>query len=213
MPFLSLPNEVLLLIAEGLSCDQRALNALAQTSRRTFQLLNSYLYIYNIQYSHASALNWAATNGVLATARRAIQLGAPVEKEAEDFTRAMRNKARQINILAPPYEDVLFHPDRRAHPIMRAAWLDHVDVVRLLIEHGVDPDYQNAAGNTPLALAAFFGYINLVHLLLENGANATLKDVYQNRSPLTHAAAGEHAEILGALLDNIDKNHLPEAKD
>lgn len=61
MSLTSLPNEVLLLIAQEFSSTQRELNALVRTCKRFYKLFNPDLYLYNIRYPKASALDWAAT--------------------------------------------------------------------------------------------------------------------------------------------------------
>jgi len=41
--------------------------------------------------------------------------------------------------------------------------------VRLLLEHGADPNIQNEYGDTPLHKAAYNGHVDVVKLLLEHG--------------------------------------------
>jgi hypothetical protein len=56
MPLLSLPNELIEIIAEKLQfeCD---LNALAKTNPSLYNLLNPYLYRYNVQQRGSSAVS------------------------------------------------------------------------------------------------------------------------------------------------------------
>ena len=44
-----------------------------------------------------------------------------------------------------------------------------VEVVKLLLEHGADPNAQNKSGETPLHDAACLGHVEIVKLLLELG--------------------------------------------
>ncbi|OJJ82550.1 ankyrin repeat domain-containing protein [Aspergillus glaucus CBS 516.65] len=107
----------------------------------------------------------------------------------------MRSKRNELHILTPTKEDELLQVERWAHPVSRAAWRGSLDVVLLAVGYGVDPDYQNPAGNTPLALAAYSGHIDVVYFLLSHGARPGLKDIYRNNSPLTHAAGEGHGEV------------------
>lgn len=62
MPLLNLPNEIILMIAESLEAECE-INALVQTNRHLYALLNLYLYRLNIQKNGSSALLWAAQHG------------------------------------------------------------------------------------------------------------------------------------------------------
>lgn len=65
MSLASFPNEVLLLIAQEFSSTQRELKALDRTCKRFYKLFNPNLYLYNIRYPKASALDWVATYDML----------------------------------------------------------------------------------------------------------------------------------------------------
>lgn len=54
-------------------------------------------------------------------------------------------------------------------PLHHAAWHGHVDVVRLLLQHGARPQAQNADGSTPLHWAAMNGHPEVARLLLAVG--------------------------------------------
>jgi len=54
----------------------------------------------------------------------------------------------------------------------RAAERGHLDVVKLLLEHGADPNVQDDEGETPLHhAAAWRDNVDIVRLLLEHGAD------------------------------------------
>ena len=62
---------------------------------------------------------------------------------------------------------------RGATPLMWAAWHDHVDVIRVLLQHGGNLEARcYVAGGTPLIWAARNGAVEAVKFLLEKGADA-----------------------------------------
>lgn len=56
--------------------DDHGIDALLQTCKRLFLLLNTSLYKHNVEYSYATALEWTAKHGLEATARLALEAGA-----------------------------------------------------------------------------------------------------------------------------------------
>ncbi|CAA9477985.1 MAG: hypothetical protein AVDCRST_MAG69-578 [uncultured Solirubrobacteraceae bacterium] len=56
--------------------------------------------------------------------------------------------------------------------LMLAAYNDHPETVRMLLEHGADPDRVNDRGQTALGAAVFRRSAVSVELLLEHGADA-----------------------------------------
>lgn len=92
---------------------------------------------------------------------------------------------------------------------LAAAW-GHVDVCRLLIEHGALVEAPDSTGNTPLHIAANYAYLDLVRLLLEypaaDGFNAApLRCSIRNNQgqiALHRAAYWGHAEVCQLLLDH-----------
>jgi fucose 4-O-acetylase-like acetyltransferase len=61
-------------------------------------------------------------------------------------------------------------------PLITAALFGRTEVVEMLIEAGVNINYQNHKGSTALHTAAFFCYTDIVDLLLKRGANRTIKN-------------------------------------
>jgi uncharacterized protein len=56
-------------------------------------------------------------------------------------------------------------------PINSAAAANHTDVVRVLLDHGADPNAREAAGFTPIHAAAHNGNDELYELLVARGAD------------------------------------------
>lgn len=47
----------------------------------------------------------------------------------------------------------------------------HLEVVKVLIEHGADINHQDAEGRTPLYIASKFGFVNIIESLFSSGAD------------------------------------------
>lgn len=78
----------------------------------------------------------------------------------------------------------------------------HVDVVKILLQRGVDVDVRvHDGGRTPLAIAATLGFTDAVDPLLEQGADPTAADD-DGCTPLALATRYGHAGTVLALLDN-----------
>jgi len=81
-------------------------------------------------------------------------------------------------------------------PIHAAAAAGRVDLARILLEHGADPNARQESDFTPLHEAARSGNLELTRLLVEHGAdvNAQTKD---GGTPLGYAE--KHAEVVAYL--------------
>jgi ankyrin repeat protein len=60
-------------------------------------------------------------------------------------------------------------------PLHLAAWKNHVDVVRCLLEAGADKNAKNDQGDTPIHWAVDLGHVDAVRCLLEAGADPSAK--------------------------------------
>ena len=61
-------------------------------------------------------------------------------------------------------------------PLHRAADNGHIEVVRILLDHGAYINAQDALGCTPLHLATMKDDAEIVELLLDKGADVNVKD-------------------------------------
>jgi ankyrin repeat protein len=84
-----------------------------------------------------------------------------------------------------------------------AAQHGHVEVVRLLLDAGEDPDRFNPKGNhghsTPLHQAVWAGHEAVVRLLVEHGARLDIKDTIYEGTPFGWAVYGGRAGIADYL--------------
>ena len=88
-----------------------------------------------------------------------------------------------------------------ATPLLRATGNDHSETVKLLLEHGANPDaaYITGAGSTPLMLAAGQGNTEIAGLLVAHGARMDLKDNEHNTA-LYRAVNRGNVKVVQLLL-------------
>ena len=91
----------------------------------------------------------------------------------------------------------------RHRALALAALHGEVEMVRLLLDAGEDPDRYNPKGNhahsTPLHQAVLAGHANVVRLLVERGAKLDIKDTIYEGTPLGWAIYGGRTEIAEYL--------------
>jgi hypothetical protein len=84
-----------------------------------------------------------------------------------------------------------------------AAQFGQIEIVRLLLDSGEDPDRYNPPGahshSTPLHQAALAGHEAVVRLLVERGARLDLKDVLWHGTPAGWARHAGHIELAEYL--------------
>ncbi|XP_062180301.1 E3 ubiquitin-protein ligase XB3 [Phragmites australis] len=81
-----------------------------------------------------------------------------------------------------------------------AAANGQLEVLSMILDHGVQPDALNRHKQTPLVLAAMHGKIDCVLKLLQAGANILMFDSVHARTCLHHAAYFGHVDCLQAIL-------------
>ena len=91
----------------------------------------------------------------------------------------------------------------RHRALALAAQHGYVEIVRLLLDAGEDPNRYNPKGNhghsTPLHQAVWAGHDAVVRLLVERGARLDIKDTIYEGTPLGWAEYGGRAEIAAYL--------------
>ncbi|KAJ5360640.1 hypothetical protein N7517_009831 [Penicillium concentricum] len=163
-----LPLEMFLLVVENLECE-KDINALSQVNLGLYALLNPYLYRINAESHCRPAISWGAFYGQEATVRKALEQGASAKFPLDKCSPA---------------------------PMTLAALGGHAHIVRLLLDHGVEP--------MSLWRIDTFGR-NFTHLItVEDWWSIKLPELYPARdwAPWTAALTKNHADVLQVLIEH-----------
>lgn len=142
-----------------------------------------------------SPLMTALVFGFLDAAQALVRRGARVTTLAEAAGLGRVDTVRQRLATASA--------DDRHRALALAAQLGHVEIVRLLLDAGEDPNRYNPDGlhshGTPLHHAALAGHDAVVQLLVERGARLDIKDTLWQGTPLGWAKYGGQEEVASYL--------------
>jgi len=133
--------------------------------------------------------------GYADTARTLVRRGAAVDSVdlAAGFGRL--EDARRLLPAASALE--------RHRAVALAAQHGHVDVLKLLLDAGEDPNRYNPEGNhghsTPLHQAVWAGHEDVVRVLVERGARLDIRDTIWNGTPLGWAEYGGRTKVAEFL--------------
>lgn len=165
------------MIAENFE-KQRHISRLAQTNSHLYTLLNPYLYSRNAKLGRSSALVWAAQKGQFRTAQMSLEHGGNVRTK-------IQSKLIKSN----------------KTPLIVAVDGGHTHIVRLLLEHGADPNVKSRGQYQPLWSAVWNDDLATAATLLENGAVVSPFNNDRDRvTPLFIAAALGSTKMAELLL-------------
>jgi ankyrin repeat protein len=100
--------------------------------------------------------------------------------------------------------DVVSENDLGVRPLNSAVAGGHSEIVRLLLEHGADPDAPERAGYAPLHAAAENGDVESTRLLLAAGADPSPAGP-GGRSPSDLAREKGHDAVVDLIAKSIDQ--------
>jgi hypothetical protein len=93
----------------------------------------------------------------------------------------------------------------RQRALSLATQFGHLDIVRLLIEAGTDPNRFSPprmhSHGTPLHQAALNGNLKLTKYLVEHGARTDIQDVLHDATPLEWARYAGHDDVVDYLME------------
>ena len=105
-----------------------------------------------------------------------------------------------------PRADINARNEHGMTALMRAAYHGHVEMVRVLLEHGADPNITRNDNFTALSLAAFFGHAEIVDTLMAHGAKTDVATRF-GTSPYIWA----RARCFGDVARRLEKRS-PQSK-
>lgn len=82
-----------------------------------------------------------------------------------------------------------------------AAGAGHLNIIKLLVEHGADLNHHTRNLSTPVRAACFDGRLDIIRYLVDHGANINFANAYNNTCLMITAYKG-HAEVVEYLLEN-----------
>jgi ankyrin repeat protein len=103
--------------------------------------------------------------------------------------------------------NALSHNSMKVAPIQSAAAGRHPRIVRMLLEHGADPNIREQGGYTPLHAAAENGDEEMIRILLYGGADLTLTS-NDGKTALDLALEGGHEKATLLLGEGITKRFM-----
>lgn len=142
----------------------------------------------NAQGNEATALKWAVEKDRLSTVELLLAKGADAtlvgsEKETADHTK---------------------------WPLLGWAALDgYVDMVKLLLKHGIAVNQPASNGITPLMLAARKGHTDVMDILLANGASIDLQDPVYGYTALTYAISWDQTKAADFFIKHGAGLNIP----
>jgi uncharacterized protein len=98
-------------------------------------------------------------------------------------------------------EPIIYEITELGKQFIKASENGNLEIVKELIDKGVDLNVRNKKGKTPLILAAWNGYIEISKLLIENNADLNVQDE-NGVTALILAAREGYTEISKSLIDN-----------
>lgn len=118
-------------------------------------------------------------------------LAAVARNDLQEVDRLLREGFVDVNVRARYSGD---------SALSSAASLGEVEMVRLLLGRGANPNIGDKDNITPLQLAARHGYIAIVRMLLKAGAKVNSADSRYGYTALASAAQNGHVEVVRELL-------------
>ncbi|KAM4066212.1 ankyrin repeats (3 copies) domain-containing protein [Hirsutella rhossiliensis] len=93
-------------------------------------------------------------------------------------------------------------PERESprNPIYEVAKYGNVELARLLLEYGCDPNHASDRGDPPLHAACRQGHFDMVQLLLDSGAQINAQSANCENTALHEALRSRHLHLVECLL-------------
>ncbi|MCY4173388.1 MAG: ankyrin repeat domain-containing protein [Cyanobacteria bacterium MAG CAR3_bin_5] len=115
-----------------------------------------------------------------------------------NIAEALINAGANIGVSAHPITSLAL--GSYGTPLHKAASVNHVEMVELLLQHGADINAEDRSENSPLHLAIYAGHGDLARLLIEAGADVQARN-HAGNTPVQMAAFAGLPEVIKLLVD------------
>ncbi len=122
--------------------------------------------------------------------------GEPDEHSADDLIAFLRNNDCRTILSAAVRGDVF------VEMFTDAAYYNHLDLVKVCVENGIDMDILSEAGKTALMYACMNNRVDVASYLLEHQADVNRQDDDEGLTALMHTVSFGHKGIIQLLLDH-----------
>ena len=150
---------------------------------------------------------WAVRGNHLETVRQLIKLGADPNIENDKGSTPLHWAVRYgyadlLPVLIDEGKANVHHQRKQGlmSTLVLASAMGYEDIVRILIEHGVEATTRISGGEQALHHAAANGHCSIISILIEMGANVNGFDDFEN-TPLLHAARSRETNAIITLVN------------
>ncbi|KAF4503593.1 ankyrin [Fusarium agapanthi] len=169
-----LATEIIEHIVQNLSlCSD--LKALCQTNKRFHHIANDIIYHEDAHWQ-CNALRWGSEEGLVSVVEKSLDQGADVnyiinhEKETALFPAVRKQYWNMVHLLLARGANVHRRNKVGDNLVYFAVTAGSYDLVKLMLDQGVDPKSHVEGDVPPLLLAVRRGYLDIVRLLFDGGA-------------------------------------------
>ncbi|WP_341666622.1 ankyrin repeat domain-containing protein [Alcaligenes sp. SDU_A2] len=100
-------------------------------------------------------------------------------------------------------------PDQQGQsPLLRATWLNAIDIAELLVQAGADVNQVDAIADTPYLVAGAQGRLEILRLTLQHGADLRSVNRYRGTALIPAAEHGYVQVVQELLRAGVDPNHV-----
>ena len=211
MSLLSLPNELLIMVASALHV--KGLSRLSRTNMRLNTIATPILHRHAVaDYQDTTALHWAAEKGHLPLVRLVLNKGCKVDPRDKDSWTPLHMAIKQDNVVLTTLllergANVSLRGKDGYNAIACAARWASLKMCRFLLLHkGADPHWRGDTGETLLHLPmrreeVDDNLMDILALLLSMGVNSAIGDFEYGVTPLHAAACKRETSMIRMLLD------------
>ncbi len=147
-------------------------------------------------------------DALAATLQAAIDAGQPGDPDRLLLDAAAAGDADQVAVALRAGAALEVRDERGRTPLLLAATHDRVDVARLLVALGADPDALDHRHDTPWLVTGVTGSVPMLEVLLPAGPDLTIRNRFGGLSVIPAAERGHVDYVRRVVQTGIDVDHV-----